>query len=626
MTKQFRLLGYLFMLLVIACKKEKIAEEQVSFRGDQVLNKGNSGIRLFNLNNIINLEVTANNIPLTANGNPNNVNNIGLSIFPQGIWKGQGSSDVATAVNIPTSLLDSKGRLHLQINPPNIEGAPPFRLPGIGDINVLKIDTVIQDDPANPKDYYVFSDGHLRAVNRDNTAPSSPDRFKIRVMNLAGTQDTIGNYGAVVLTYADGTPVDNRLAGVGPGQTSAYLELPYGAYQFKLFMADAGGRPDYKRQLAELPGVPPLEIPSLHIRPQQGLTTRVRNYKPGGAYTILLAPGVAGFDIGRHGDPYYENEIPFFVAVNAYKVINDLPAGANISYARLQGVNAFSSLPVKFMVDGELLPAPKGFGTAGEYATLVLGKHQVQALDANGAVLAEKTITLYTYDAITAWVFEKDGKPDLVFSNTDMTSTVYALPRPPSAIGGTDGEIDDGTDGERRILSYPYALQMRFLNLSNIPSVTFTTNGEKLQGTPFLPDPPTAYAEAYVNLLPGVLPVDNPFVVYNSSASAYSKPGEAPYWRDDPLLFGKPNLSPFPLKLYASIPGKPPYAPVLPGYAIPEVKPLNADAMIVNPEMYQEMSRVWPENGFYSVAVIGKRNLPASHPEHSRIIVIKHNK
>ncbi len=602
--------------LSLACKKEKL-DARSPLRGDQVVYGPNSGVRLFNFYNM-DLDITANNISLTNYGISGAQGNaIGLALFPDGVWK---NSPDGSPVSVPASLLDKQGGLHLKITTSAQRGGSI--IPGRG-ASFFSVDTVLKDDPLNPKDYYALPDGHLKVVERNIAAPTSPDAFKIRILHFGAPNDTLGLYGNVVLTYADGTPVDARLSGVTPGTISPYVELPYGTCQFKLFMTDPSGRPDYTHQLAELPLFPIMGDGGASLPVQQGIVTRVRSYKPGGTYSIVITPGLFGYDPGD-GNPLY-------IQTNAYRVLTEQAAPLNTSYAQLQGVNAFGQGKITFRVDGALLPGAPIYGQAGDYAILVQGAHLVSAVDAGGKVLAERRIKLYPFDNITAWVFDNNGKPDLLFSNTDITSTIYESPAQTSG-GGTPVYNDDGTDGSRRILQFNYALQARFLNLSDLSYVTFTKDGQLFRpflsadvSNPYQADT-LAYPQAFINMQPGVLPDRNPFVVFPGFEflGVIRKNGQSYLTRSSDGLAAAAS-NPLPLRLYQSAPAKPPFGASVPGNILGDIAPLYTSDLVANPAMY-DAGKLRPDNGFYSIAVIGKASLPSSDPGHARMIVIRHNK
>lgn len=595
-----------------ACRKTKV-NDAYALTGVQVTPAQGSVIRIFNFYNAP-LDVQANNVPLTAFSADGNAqgNQVGLSIFPSGVWA---AADDGNPVTMPVSLLDKSLHLHLIIRPRN---AIRF-FPGLSNLPVLNIDTVITNDPLHPRDYYAMGDGHLKVIDRNANAPSGADRFKIRILNYGAANDTLGLSGAVVLTYADGTPVDPVLSYVDSGKSSPYIELPYGSYQFKLYIAKSMGVPDYTKQLAELPVYPDLSGPVLNQTPQQDLVTRVRGFKPGGTYTLLVAPNIFGYDMSGQNTPTY-------FLINAYHVLTELSAPRNISFARLQGVNALDQPGINALslaVDGRAIAGNITFGSGSDYATVIQGTHEITALDASGNVLAKATTTLYPYDNITAWVMRKNGRDTMLFSNTDLTSTLYE--------STTSRFVNDGTDGSVNTWHFSYAIQTRFMNLSDVPYVTFTKDGvlfaPSISGNSVNnnQNDTLAYPQAFINLQPGVPVLDNPFVLFpvdNPDAGTnwtITTNGQTYVQGFGSNRMGLALSNPVPIRAFASQPANGAYNAVVPGVFL-DVAPLTVGDFAAGTQIYPT-GALRAENGFYTVALIG--NLADGS---AKLIAVKHNK
>lgn len=579
------------MVGLSACKKEKLDNKPIQ---TEVGYTSGSAIRLFNLSR--STDVTVNNIPLTArqtNGQNQGSTDIGLSLFPSGKWL---SGEDGAPFTLPNNLLDKNGRAHFIIG---------------------SLDTTIVNDVEHPKDYYLMANGHLQVVERNNIQPGSSQNFKIRVINFGGK--TLGNIldlnGPVTLTYADGSVVDQRLSNVALGSSSEFIELPYGAYQFKLFLAN-GSSIDLTKQLADVPTTAYYDACNPSFHPQQGINPRLRTFKPGGVYTIMVSENFHNLftDCDR--------VLPAGLFANSYRVLTEFNPGVNNTFARMQAVNAVPGKTISFTVDGKALGGQHPYigQTAGakahqaEYQIYVQGKHHIVARDENGGVMAEADLTLYPYDNYTIWLYNnKEGKPAFVFQPNDMTGTLYASTYHPN------GPVipDDGTNGAARLVQYPYALQSRFINLcADLPYATFTNDHQLL-----LPavssnfQDSIRYFSAYVNMAPGALPSRNASVIY--SLANYS-PGST----GNPAANEKGNL-PKLLRVFRS---KPAPEAEIPGSLEPSIAPLDVyEAFVANNNLYSFPQFKSPETGVYTVALVGRLS-NSGNGNQAKLIVIKHNK
>jgi len=606
----------MFLLLLIAllagsCKKENLYGTVPLLN---VADKSASAIRLYNFCGLT--DVTVNSIPLTAYASANSGTSnssgtaLGLSIFPTGIWT---NGDNGSPFVVPNSLLDKDGKAHfITLTQSGIGNASGYAG------QALIIDTTIINNATHPQDYYLMPNGHFKVVNRDNVPPTTPQNFKIRVINLGskvyGDPAGLNINGPVSLTYADGSQVSPTLNNVAQGATSGYVELPYRAYQFKLFIAN--GAIDVTRQLAEIPGTA-YHIPgNIGPLPQQGLTPRVLTFKPGGVYSIIVSENTQNlaFDI---------NAFIFGIPINSYRVITELDPGVNSTYAAMQAVNAIPGKQITINVDGQPLGGPLSYAGSvasniaqqAPYQIYVQGTHHIQAQDQSGNVLAEKDITLFPYDHYTIWAYDQpDGKPALIFEANDMTGTLYASQTTQIPIP------NDGTSGTLFIDQYLYALQSRFLNLCPDLSYATFTNDNQL----FLPattggggfGDTIRYLSAYVNLAPGAMPAHNSSIIYSlpfASPSVFGAPPGSPDLRNVPKL----------IRVYQSKPGD---KPEVPGVLVTTVTPINVlQAFIANPGLYTDSLFQTAETGIYTVALVGAIN-SSQTPDKARLIVIKHNR
>lgn len=595
--QQHRILNLLFLLCLgasMSCTKPKVA---ALIPDDNQLTFTSANIRLFNISQR-NQNIVVNNIVLAMEKNNANeepgISAIGKQLFPDGHWKNN------TSFSIPMVLLDKAGDAHISIPPSS------------GDIRFK--DTLIKNDPLSPMDFYLLPTGNIAGFPRNNTPPANPQNFKIRIVNLGDPHSDFNVGGPVSLTFADGTEVDPVLNGIANGSSSAYAEIPYGAYQFKLF-AGAGGTPDFKRQLVTEKILPAFNYCEPGILPQEGFMPPVRTFKPGGVYTIMVINSLFSFDYICGGTPGRETR-----SGNAYQIITDLDPGINLTYARLTAVNTIPGKKVTIKIDGRPLgEGPLDYiggifrdkAVQATYHTVIQGSHHVQAIDETGNTLAEAVLQLYPFDNYTIWAYAgREGGTQLVFTSNDMTNTIYR-----TNIEETSGRgPDDGTDGTRRLLRVIYAWQSRFMNFCNEqPSITFTNNGQL-----FLPETSgqdtLRFPSAYRNLAPGIVPVKNTSIVYGlynlMSPNADGTSGTGP---------GEGDHEYFPSQIWVNNTA----GGQSPGILLTGITPLTSiNTFTANDRMYSSANPRRPaENGIYTVALVGGQG--GARP---RIIAIKHNK
>ncbi|PSL47966.1 hypothetical protein CLV51_102826 [Chitinophaga niastensis] len=586
-------------MLLNSCVKDKV-DNRIPLL--DVSNKSASAIRLFNFSGT-SLDVTVNNIPLTAyssgnTGSAGQSTQVGLSVFPTGTWP---NADNGSPFTVPNSLLDKSGKIHLLLQQRASDVNFPFSL-----------DTIIANDVLHPLDYYVQADGTIRVLNRDNVPASNGQNFKVRIINLGRARDVLGLNGPVSLTYSDGSKVNDLLNNIAQGSISPYVEMPYGAYQFKLFVS-GGMSIDPTKQLAELPQLPNQNPCAAGVLSQEGIISRVRTFKPGGVYSIVITPNFFEYfscdKASRYGS-----------IVNSYRVITEVDPGVNYTYARMQAVNALPGKQVTVQVDGQ--PAGGVLDYIGNtaqdmaqhpaYTIYIQGHHTVQATDAQGTVLATADINLYPYDNYTIWVYEKpDGKTDLLFESNDMTGSLYRPNSPNSPVP------DDGTDGTIRRTRDNYAVQTRFLNLSpDLPYATFTNDQQFFLPVSNNGSDTIRYPSAYIAQATGRMPERNPAIIYSLG----------PY-QEFSTLGGQHSdggILPRLIRVFKSEPGN---LPEIPGTLLSGIAPLDATkAYISNAALYTPGKLPLGENGVYTVALVGKTFGSSEPGAHARLVLIKHNK
>lgn len=598
MMKRYNIALLLVLAILSSCTKDK-SDNKLPLT--DVINKSNSSIRMFNFYNG-QLDMTINNVPLTAypssstnTGSPQGTQ-LGLSFFPSGTWE---SADNGSPFTVPNGLLDKTNSIHLQIR----SRAPIQNITGVPRYFVL--DTVIVNDVLSPRDYYVMGDGTIHMLMRDNVAPANAQQFKLRIINLGLGQDVNNVGGAVSLTYADGTTVATELINIAQGNSSAYATLDYGSFLFRLYDSK-GGNIDITKQYAEAPEYPVLNPCAATPPSQQGIANQLRTFKPGGVYSIVVAPALyKTLDCQKY---------PTASIFNVYHVITEQDPGVNYTYARMQAVNAVAGKQVTVKVDGQPLSGATldyiGNSTPDKavtpaYGVFVQGNHTVEVTDAGGSVLAKRTINLYPYDNYCIWAYTTpDNKVDVLFEANDMTGSVYS-----QAYYDNAGIPDDGTNGAHNIRRYPYHLKTRFLNLSpDLPYATFQQDQQSFLPMVVYNDTLRAPG-AFVNLPSGVQPARNPAIMY--VMGPWSDYGAA-----SGLLQPEQLNAPRLVRVYASQPGP---LPQIPGQLLANVAPLNAaKGFIANPALYDGGTTPNVENGVYTIALVG--NVAGA-----RMVLIKHN-
>jgi hypothetical protein len=370
---------------------------------------------------------------------------------------------------------------------------------------------------------------------------------------------------------------------------------------------------DPTKQLAELPQLPNFNPCQGSIQSQEGIFSRVRTFKPGGVYSIVVTPNYF---------QYYscDKTFKYISIVNAYRVITEVDPGVNYTYARMQAVNALPGKQVKVQIDGQSLGGTLDYiGNAAQdiaqqpaYNIYIQGHHTVQATDAQGTVLATTDINLYPYDNYTIWVYEKpDGKTDLLFESSDMTGSLYRPNSPYSPIP------DDGTDGTVRRTRDNYAVQTRFLNLSpDLPYATFTNDQQFFMPVSINGTDTVRYLSAYVAQASGRMPERNLAILYSLG----------PY-QDFSTLDGQRTergILPRLIRVFKSEPGN---QPEIPGTLLSNIAPLDATkAYLSNAALYTPGKLPLGENGVYTVALVGKTFGNSEPGAHARLVLIKHNK
>lgn len=449
----------------------------------------------------------------------------------------------------------------------------------------------VEEKNNTPVDYYMVQGNYwtvgdlprVIAIPRSASSPEKAGYFKIRLLNLADElkpqSDPAENVaGPLTLTYADGTPVSTATSNVATRQASAYVEVPYGVYQFRVLTSQGtqvtaiGGNaeeftniidPATSTLVRAVNGVPHTVSTNLTYAP-------VKTYQAGGIYTIVV--GAATFIT-----PYYAGH-PGETSTamqNGFRVIADISEPANTTYTRLQAAHVLpgeGNIVVK--VNGKPL-ADLAYTGHSEYGIYVAGQANIEAVNAQGTVIAAMNEALGAGLNYTAWVYRRpDGKAAISLVSNNLSGSFYA----------PDGNGQDGVNA-RHQLQFPF--NIRFLNFcSDLPYVSFTSgNGQPLAGY-----------ESTKNLEPGKAPVALPYVRFGQAQTEYQ------------------------FMAYRSSPA------VYPGSWLKEIPVLKSTDFIARPALYVRGAQPAHEPGIFSVALIGQLNNALPEAQKAKMIIVKHTK
>lgn len=552
------------------------------------------------------LNFVADNRVLTENRVNSTARVINLSLYNQVIANGDSLTNFLTPTPTPGSPPKLPGTSYFPVNgyltktwyiPQNLFNAQEivkldFMTRSYQATLGTDIKTEIKNDYSNPMDYFLMPNFAMEGqpdvvpVKRGVSAPSKPDHFKIRIVNLSGKiknpafnssgplEDLTGR---VSLAYSDGTLVNMRTSNMNSVDVaSEYVELPYGTYQFKVLMEDGRQMPALGAELNQytILDPPTSTIPRTISNSTALVYAPIQTYQPGGIYTILIAPQRFSYLIN-------ENSETADTYQNSFQILNDNTAPVNNSYFRVQGVNALNTEKVSFRVDGKTIASGLGFGASGDYSNFIQGTHTIEAVDASGKVIASGSQVLRSAQNYTAWLSpDAAGAAKLLIVANDLSGATYT--------GGPEQE--DATYARNQ---YRYFFFKRFLNLSTgNPYLTFTLdNGQSISGGEDNPN-------AGVNLQPGMPLFERPYVSSDYASTAY----EVMAYRS------KPN--------------------VIPGVWASDIPVLKSDAFIANKDLYLKPGRELPvhEPGIYTVSLIGQSGTGSVPATKAKMIIIKHNK
>jgi hypothetical protein len=573
--KPLPLFFLMVMILGQSCKKDKLNFET----DNRVLteNRVNSTARVINL--ALYNQVIANGDSLTSFLTPSPTSGApvklpGTSYFP-------GNGHLTKIWNVPQDLFNAQEIVKLNFMTRSYQAT-------LGN----DIKTEVKNDYNNPTDYFLMPTFGMEGqpdvvpIKRGVAAPSKPDHFKIRIVNLSGKIKVPGFNssgaledltGSVSLAYSDGSLVNPKTDNISSAtQTSEYIEVPYGTYQFKVLMQDGRQMPALGSELNQYTILdPPTSTIPMSITNSTALTyAPIQTYQPGGIYTILIAPQRFNYLIN-------ENSETADTYQNSFQILSDNTAAVNNTYFRIQAANAWNTGVVSFKADGKTIASDLGFGESGVYSNFIQGSHTIEAIDASGKVVASVTQVLRPAQNYTAWLSpDAAGGAKLLLVANDLSGATYS--------GGLAQE--DATYARNQ---YRYFFFKRFLNLSTgNPYITFTLNNG--QSIAVGEDNPNAG----VNLQPGMPLLERPYV-----SSSYSQ-------------------SPYEVMAYRSKPN------VVPGVWASDIEVLKSDAFIANKDLYLRPARALPvhEPGIYTVTLIGQSGTGSTPATKAKMIIIKHNK
>lgn len=548
-------LGLLFILALSACKKDKMNMDYDN-RAVTTVRKG-SAVRIVNLAGYNQVKVNGDTLTNYVVRDPNSI--LGFPATPYFLTDGR----LGSTWTIPQDLFVN-GTLNLFSESVTYNGKG------------TNTEFVVKEEQA-PVDYYMLSkllkgQPEYMQVPRAIAAPADPAKFKIRILNLSAIVNTADNVedlsGPLSLAWADGTLVSAATNNIQPGQYSAYIELPYGAAQFKVLTA----------QGYQVPGSNSAEVinplnstlaysPNLTYAP-------VKTYFPGGIYTIVV--GAKEVKIPYPGSSSGET---ITAIQNVFQVINDIADPKNLTYSRLQAVNAMPGMDgIKIMVNGQSLGTAMAYTAHTEYQPYIIGDYKIEALNASGTKLAETSLKLEANKNFSLWVYpDANGNPVVRAVANDLSGTYY----------------DDTVTGTMKdYVQQAFPFQIRFLNFcADVPYLTMTGNdGQAFSGL-FPVD-----ANAVNNLMPGIPPTEAPYLSLRPESEAYE------------------------LMAFRSTPA------IIPGTWAKDIPVLTGQDLIARPELYVRTPLPNHEPGIYTVALIGSTKATAPAAQKAKMIILKHNK
>lgn len=550
---------FFLMLAIVGCKKDKTDFQSDNRKVTDA--RKNSSIRLVNLAGYNQLQLngdTLTNYVVRAPNDPMTGQYPGTLYFPD-------NGRLGTTWYIPQNLLD-KGAAKVLVE---TKVYNPIENP---------LELEVREELQQGTDYYllptpasgVTGQPSFIKIPRSVASPANPANFKVRILNLSAKvlpdQEMENLLGPMSLTWADGTAVSDKTNNILPGQYSEYIELPYGTAQLKVLTQNGiqvpGGGPDV------------LEASTSTIFGTTLTYAPVKTYAPGGIYTIVVA--AREFDIPyRSGNP--GETVKGYQ--NSFRIINDISEPLNLTYGRVQAVNAVpGTTGMKVLINGKVLDAPMDYTAHTAYQSLIVGGYNIEAVDASGVVLATKTFQLDANTNFSFWVHpDANGKTTISAVANDLSGIFV-------------GEAGDDASSSRFTQEYPFGI--RFLNLCpDVPYLTLTTDNAQAFSSLY-----GFNTVAVNNLRPGIAATVAPYI--------------RPYQ----------DAKPYQIMAFRSSPS------VVPGTWASDIPVLTGRSLIVRPELYVRGELPNHEPGFYTVALVGSTKVSATNAGKAKMIIVKHNK
>jgi len=428
-------------------------------------------------------------------------------------------------------------------------------------------------------EYYLSGQPDMLAIPRDTKSPARPDYFKIRLLNLssqllnnsAGMENLNG---PLQLSWADGTPVSDKLNNIKPGEYSEYIEIPYGTYQFKVLTPDGrqipGQEPDdYYIIDPSTSSISTFNHAALQRQPIYQSYAPIHAYKPGGIYTIVVS--AQSF---KYPYPGSTTDDQLAAYQNGFEIIADVDEPVNTTYARAQFINALpKDGAVTLKLNGkEISEAGVTFGSVTDYTTLINGNYTLEAMDSGGNVLASTTYSMSAGDNYSVWLSNANtGNDSLIVVANNLSGSMYS-------------DTGDGQDASYDRFNRPYFLKLRFLNFdTDFEYLSFTTdNGQAFSSTIGL------------QLKPNYVPKEEPYVSLKYE-----------------------TLNSFQIMAYRST------ATTAPGAWADEIPVLTSQDLIPRRELYSKGIPAL-NTGVYTIALIGRKTDDDRYK--SKMIIITHTK
>ncbi|SDF55772.1 protein of unknown function [Mucilaginibacter pineti] len=562
LSGSFFWIGLLLLLVLGSCKKTK-QDFNTDNRNITDVRK-NSSVRIINLAGYNQLQVngdTLTNYVVRPLNDPLENSYPGTKYFPD-------NGRLGTTWSIPQGLLiNSSARLLVETKSYQGGGA--------------RLDLQVQEDAQQALDYYLLPGPASNALTaglpdflkipRSIAAAPDPSHFKIRILNLTGKVTGDPRLEDLVtplsLTWADGTPVSSETSNILPGKYSEYIELPYCTAQLKVLTTNGIQVPGNGQYMVLNPTTSTIVGTSLTYAP-------IKTFAPGGVYTMVVTP--RQFNIPTAGTTTGETTTAY---QNSLRLINDIAEPVNITYSRMQAVNALPGINgIKIMVNGKPLGAAIDYTSYTEYGTFIIGQYTIQAVNAAGTVLASTSLKPDANSNYTLWVHpDAGGKTTITAVANDLSGTL----------------VGNATDDATYARNYDeFSFTMRFLNLCpDMPYLTLTTDNAQ--------DFNSVYGfntGAVNNLRPGIVPIEFPYI-------------RAVY-----------NANPYQIMAFRSTPA------VVPGTWASDIPVLTGKDLIARPALYVRGTLPNHEPGFYTIALVGKTDAGVPTAEKAKMIIVKHSK